>query len=638
MAGTIALALGFLLWAGWDLYRIRTDLAAGQEALDGLSLEAAATTGLTQLASEAAGHLSDASSRAHSSVPLRVLGRLPVLGEQVTGIQRMAAVTDHLGASGLAAAERIDDGLDDAAEPAGRLALLDTARAEMRRIAVDLDDIDLGRPNGLVGPLRDAHADLTASIQHARQRLADGDRLVGPLRDLLEGPSAYLLLAANNAEMAGGAGLALSAGVLTFHGGEIELSEVVGADQLRLPQAVPLPGDLAAIYRPTGVGIDFRSATRSPNLPLMGPVIRAMAAERGLDHLEGVVVVDAVTLERLMRVVGDVTVAGQTITADTVLADVLNENYQQFDTPEDRADRVSYQGDIAKAVFEAMTERDVDAARLVQALLESVDGRHLMLWSAEEPLQDTWDELGASGALPADGLLVSFQNYAANKLDWYLRPELALDVRLLPSGDYRGRLTMTLPVPSRAELADASAYILGPTPDLQGLFLTAHLPEAAYDITTPDPPGFRTKGVDGRLQVRSFLVDVPMGSTLVRRIDFSLPRSVSVLTLLPSARLEGVPLTIDDVATVTDAEPTPISWLVAYPPGDDGGAPRAVQVTVVLATAALLAAALGLTVVVRRPAGAAPRAAAVAQLSAMTSLVAMTVAAALALLLSHRPR
>lgn len=638
MAGTIALVVAFLAWAAWDLHRIRSDLEAGQQALDGLTLGAASSTGLTELAETAADHLASASSRAERSLPLRALGVVPGLGDQVHGIQRMTEVTAVLGASGRDAAQRIDHTLASAGEPAGRLRLLDTTLQEMDRIAADLERLDLRRPAGLVGPLRSAHDDLADAIGRAQARLAEGRALVEPVRDLLAGPSSYLLLAANNAEMAGGAGLALSAGVLTFDGGEIDLGEVVGADQLRLPDMVALPGDLHDIYRPTGVGIDFRSSTRSPNLPAMGPIIQAMAARHGLTDLEGVVVVDAVTLQRLMEVVGDVTVGGRTITADTVLADVLNENYRQFDSVDERADRVSYQGEIAEAVFEAMTERDVDAAALVSALLDSVRGRHLLLWSADGELEHTWDELGASGALPADGLLVSFQNYSANKMDWYLRPELALDVRLLPSGDYRARLTMTLPVPSRAEVPDASAYVLGPSPDLQGLFLTAHLPAAAYDITTPDPPGFRTTGLDGPMEVRTFLLDVPLGTTAVRHIDFSLPRSQSELTLLPSARLEGVPLTVDGVATVTDAEPTRLTWLVAHPPGGEDRAPTAVRWAVVTSTLALLVAAAALVPVARRPAAATPRAAAVAQLGAMASLATMAVAAVLALLLSNRPR
>ena len=277
------------------------------------------------------------------------------------------------------------------------------------------------------------------------------------------------------------------------------------------------------------------------------------------------IVVDTIALRDLLRLTGPVEVDGTEVGHENVLAEVLYENYLTFSTTEDRPERVSYQGDIAKAAFEALTERDVPAAELASALIESSRGRHLMAWSDDEALQDVWSELGVAGELHPFGLLVSFQNYSANKLDWFLRPSLDLDVDLLPSGDYRAHLTVRMPVPSQEDLGPESPYILGPSPELQGLFVTAYLPKAAYDITTPDERGFRTKGLDGDMQVRTFLADVPLGTTFERQIDFTLPRHVGAVQLLPSARLEPVPVNVDDFATVEDSRPITISWLAAGP-------------------------------------------------------------------------
>ena len=155
------------------------------------------------------------------------------------------------------------------------------------------------------------------------------------------------------------------------------------------------------------------------------------------------------------------------------------------------------------------------------------------------------------------GSSISFQNYAADKLDWYLRPSAALDVEELPSGDYRARLTMSVRVPLAEELPDASPYILGPDPDGHGVFLTVHLPTAARDITTPDPSGFTTKGLDPPMQVRTFLDDVDGGTTLTHRLDFTLPRAHRTMLLLPSARLQPLPITIDGLETVDDTRPAP---------------------------------------------------------------------------------
>ncbi len=619
----VALVAAFVTLLAWDLWRIRTELEAGREALDGLTLDAAATVGLTELAEDAAGHLDTAADRAHGSLPLKVLRVLPVLGDQIDGIRRMADVTADLGRSGATAARHVDQELQHAGEPAGRVALLDAALGEVDRIAAELQDVELGRPDSLLPPLRKAHDELADSIVHARKKLEDARRQLTPVRDLLMGPSSFLLLAANNAEMAGGAGLALSAGLLTFDHGEIELGEVVQAGDLRLDHSVPVPGDLAAIYQPTGVGIDLRSTTRSPNLPLMGPVAAAMMAEHGLVDLDGVLVVDAVALADVMRVSGGVEVGGEAVDASTVLAKVLHDNYLRYQTGDEREERVSLQGEIAKAVFQSLTEHEVPAARLADALLTASEGRHLLLWAANPELQAVWEVLGLSGSLDERGLLVSYQNYGADKMDWYLRPTTSMHVVVLPSGDYRARLTMRVEVPPLAEVADASPYILGPSPGTHAVFLTVHLPAAAYDISTPDGSGFTSGGIDPPLQVRTFLEDIPAGTTFERRLDFSIPRELSSLVLLPSARMEPMPFTIDDVVTLPDDRPRTIRWLASLPgpsPVDDVS-PWVHAVTVLGLVATFLATTSTAVEVTRQrrgqPTATGPRAARRAALCAM---------------------
>ena len=122
------------------------------------------------------------------------------------------------------------------------------------------------------------------------------------------------------------------------------LGDVVPAGDLRLPTGVTLPGELAKIYGPTGVGIDFRSATRSPNLPTMGPVTAAMVEQLdpkalGVDAVDGVIVVDPLTLKAVLELTGPVEVQGRQIDASNVLPAVLHDNYTQFDSPEDRPER-----------------------------------------------------------------------------------------------------------------------------------------------------------------------------------------------------------------------------------------------------------------------------------------------------------
>ena len=115
---------------------------------------------------------------------------------------------------------------------------------------------------------------------------------------------------------------------MTFDGGDMVLGDVVPAGDLRLPTGVDLPGESRKIYGPTGVGIDFRSATRSPNLPAMGPVTAAMVEQLdpkalGVDAVDGVIVVDPLTLKAVLELTGPVEVQGRQIDASNVLPAVL---------------------------------------------------------------------------------------------------------------------------------------------------------------------------------------------------------------------------------------------------------------------------------------------------------------------------
>lgn len=632
--GAIALAVAFVALLSWDLFSIKRDVEAGRDSLDDLTLASASATGLAGLAGDASDHLAQAADRARQSLPLRALSLLPVADDQVAAIRRMTGATATLGAAGAAAAVRLDEDLEAASEPPGRIALLDAALEELDGIERALTEIDLGSADGLLAPLRDAHEDLGEAIVDAQDKLRDGRNLITPIRELLDGPSTFVLLAANNAEMAGGAGLALSAGLLTFDGGEIDMGHVVRAGALRLSSSVEVPAEMRSIYHPTGVGIDLRSTTRTPDLASMGPVVTRLMAAHGAQDIDGVVVVDAVALRDLMEVTGGVTVEGTEIDAENVLEEVLHANYLEFEG-EARAERVSYQGDIAKAVFDKITTSDVSITELAEAVLDSSKGRHVVLWGADPDLQDAWEELDVAGALDERGLMISFQNYGADKLDWYLRPTSELDVQLLPSGDYRARLTMSVAIPALDEMPGATSYIIGPTPEKHGVFLTVHLPKAAYDITTPDRRGFRTKGDEPPMQVRTFLSDVPLGTTFTREIEFSLPREVSALLLLPSARMEPMPLTVDGVVTVDDAVPIAISWLAANLGATAGSSVSTwVRAPALAAMAATVAAtggtALGAARRRRRATSPWPR---VATIASGLALVGFAVAGVIALLL-----
>ena len=124
---------------------------------------------------------------------------------------------------------------------------------------------------------------------------------------------------------------------------------------------------------------------------------------------------------------------GETYTAENAAQLVLNEAYIQFDTLDQRAERISLQSQLANALFDNIQTRSVDLLGVIQALDTAAKGRHLMAWSPDADLEDLFTSFGASGAVTPVGTLVSFQNVAANKLDWFLEPSVDVAVRPAPA-------------------------------------------------------------------------------------------------------------------------------------------------------------------------------------------------------------
>ena len=81
-----------------------------------------------------------------------------------------------------------------------------------------------------------------------------------------------------------------------------------------------------------------------------------MAEQSGTGPIDGVLEVDPVALRSLLEVIGPVELDGVEYTAENIEAKVLYENYLSFDTVAERGGRQERQGEIAKAIFDALED------------------------------------------------------------------------------------------------------------------------------------------------------------------------------------------------------------------------------------------------------------------------------------------
>jgi hypothetical protein len=537
-----------------DLLSIRGDLDRGRQRLDRLDLATLRQRGIEGSLSSAADSLGDAASRARSSPFLAALAPLPVVGDQVDAIRDLTSAAEDLGDEARLTGRRVADAVTEAGgRPAARIDLLAVVLEELERVEEVAASIDLGAEGNLLPPLRSARADVARSLASVPERLDPLSRQVAALRDLLAGPTSYLVVVGNNAEMRAGAGMPLSAGLATISDGDIELGDFESTvTELYEPDPTgPNNSEVSPTLRRTysrwNLGRDFPETAVIPHFPITAPIYADLAADTQGWDVDGVLHIDAMALAELLTVVGPVEIDGSTFTSETAPQLVLNQPYLDFGDRSVRDQRLEVQSQLANALFEAIQNRDIELLDVVAALQRAADGRHLMAWSRDPVIEDLFDSFGAAGAIDATETLVSFQNTGANKLDWYIEPTVDATVDGLDTDEWLVTLRASVTNPAGVE---TSTYIDGIRPELAGgthrVLVTVQTPAAATDHGIADRV-ITEFGDDGVSTVIGARFTVPRGETRGVTVRFRLPRSVAALQVAPSARVTPVPWTVNGV-------------------------------------------------------------------------------------------
>jgi hypothetical protein len=571
--------------------RIKADLDRGRDALAELSLERL-EGGLAETIVRASDRLDRAHERAEDSVFLKPLSLIPVVDDQVDALRDLTGTAAEIGAIGRQSAQKIEDVLERAGdEPLARLELLTTMSDELDRIEAAVEDVDVRAHGRLVGPLREGRDELVGQLEEVPGRFDEARGYLDALTTLLRGPRRYLVLAANNAEMRAGAGMPLQAGVATIAGGDIDFGDFRQLANERVPGTPELlPREWQDTWHNFKMGRSWVQTAVSPNFPTTAPVWAEMSAQSPTGPVDGVIEVDPVALQHLLEVIGPVELGGSTYTAENIVSKVLYENYLAFDTVEERSGRQEHQGAVAQAIFDALKTRDIEIADLALALREAAEGRHLLAWSRDADMQRLWEEVGASGQVPPIGLMVAVQNIAANKLDFFIEPRVA--IAAYPetvSGDWRVQVTVAIENP---EDAPTNAYIDGTHPDYRNgihrAMVTLFMPASAYNYGAvngevseagPDPP----------VQMVAQRVLIEKGETARVAFEFRMPRDHVGALIIPSGRIAPVPYVVNGV-TVTDAAVVPVFWVQ---PPEQERTPGAAAVAGTLALAGALAVLAG---------------------------------------------
>jgi hypothetical protein len=474
--------------------RIYNDLAEGKDLLvggadlmeqEGLDIARDDLSEAAQHFESGRGKFASASDALDSDPFVLAAGHVPWLGGQVNAARDLTAIGVDASDIGMeaTAAMRTYQGMRDAEGGALSERVVPVLEAVEPNVAVIEEKLaavkesrgDIGN-EGLIGPLSSAVRQLDDHIEELETRLTDYRRAARVAPKVLgyDGPQTYLVLAHDNTEMLGSGGFILVYGFLTFDKGRLErlfFDNVANINPDWPPATdgyVDTPGPLQR-YLLGDWPMGLAEASWWPDFPTaaQNAIEIYHTNSGGQEPIDGVIGVNFLTLEKLLEVLGpmtvekyDVTVTSQDVTEKTLII-THPEGTRPWET-----DRYDFVGYLAEDVInETLGAGPSKWASMLSALQAVGREKNLLVYHTDPKVEGIIADLGWDGGLEAtdgDYLMVVDSSLRSTKLNLVVEPRIDLDVSI----DWEGNATNVV---TAAYANDYSAWAVGKDPHLVGV-------------------------------------------------------------------------------------------------------------------------------------------------------------------------
>ena len=462
------------LWLAWLGWQLNGHLGGALE--DAADLEQALRIGDPAAAVAASDSLRDHAEGAADVTGGRtwaVLGHLPLVGDDVQGLEVVSGVLADITADGVAPlAEEASDlnsilPVDGRADIARLQALQDPVHRAHAAFADADERLSARDASGYVGPLRSNYAELVQRVADASDALDVADRALQVLPTMLgsDEPRSYLLVFQNNAELRASAGLPGAISVVTVDEGRLTMGEQTTAAELGEADEPVLPLSAAEerIYGPQ-LGTFALDANFTPSFPRTADLLRARWQQVYGEQVDGVVAVDTVAVSYVLGAMGPVTVGPAQLTSLNVVERLLHEIYLQVDDNDEQDELFKV---AARTVFDRLVEGEANPQRMVEALTQGGSERRVLVHSFSAEEQALLDGTSVAGELtPADtgrpqvGLYLNDNTGA--KMSYFLRTDVQASATACADGVQTvtgtARFSSTAPADAATSLP---AYVTG---------------------------------------------------------------------------------------------------------------------------------------------------------------------------------
>jgi len=493
--------------------RIYNDLVEGRDLLvsaadlmeeEGLDIASGDLSEAAERFESARGKLASGSDALGSDPLVLAASYLPWIGGEVDAARDVATISVDASDIGVeaTAAMRTYQGMREAQGGALSERVVPIVEAVRPNVVVIEEELAAIRERrdeigdkGLVGPVASAVRDLDDHVLQLESRLADYWRAATMAPKFLgyDGPRTYLVLAQDNTEILATGGFILVYGFVTFNEGRLE--QVVFNDVRSInPDWPPTTDGYIEPPRPLQTYLLYdwpmglAEASWWPDFPTAARnAIEIYHTNSDTDEpIDGVIGFNLLTLEKLLEVLGPVTVEeyGTTVTSEDVIEKTLIMTHPEEPRPWE-ANRYQFTAYLADDIIErTLSSESSEWASMLSALRTLGKEKNLLVWHSDAEVQGAISDLGWDGGVRAaegDYLMVVDSNLRRTKLNLVVQPSIVMDVAIDYEGNARNVVTVNYvnDYSAWAEQTDPGLVEIATARGLYGDYLRVLVPDGA---------------------------------------------------------------------------------------------------------------------------------------------------------------
>jgi hypothetical protein len=306
------------------------------------------------------------------------------------------------------------------------------------------------------------HVDLEVIPEETREKVARMVRLVPVLAQSFEevivhadalgailggqDKRRYMVVFQNNTELRPTGGFMGSFAEVAFEDGAIEEMIIPGGGtydvQGQLRAFVAAPGPLQ-LLRPRW---EFQDANWFPDFPTSARKMLWFYQSAGGPSVDGVLAINASVLEKMLTVVGPLTLAdGTELNAENVLFELQKEVEIDYDKAQN-APKAAV-GELTELIFKKLETADAQTLmKVASAFVDALNTKDMQVYFSDNTMQATMKELGWTGEVRAtadDYLMVVNTNVGGGKTDAVIARDVTVDAYIAEDGTIENTVTIT---------------------------------------------------------------------------------------------------------------------------------------------------------------------------------------------------